>query len=129
VSFDFDHDAKMARLLSYQSKLPAAPFAAENWSLKEAAAERDWLVNAAARIKRCDVVLVLVGPHTHRAQGVLKEVAVARKLGVRVVQVKSAGTMGKPVPDAGRLYLWTFENLSKLLASPRVVVRARRRAA
>lgn len=115
VSYDFDHDRQLAVLLQNQSKLPAAPFETANWSLKEAAPEAKWLLRAAERIRRCDVVLVLLGKHTHRAPGVRKEVAVARRLKKPIYQIKPRGTVASPVPNAGRVYLWTFENLKTLL--------------
>jgi MTH538 TIR-like domain (DUF1863) len=121
VSYDFDHDRQLALLLQNQSKLPAAPFETANWSLKEAAPEAKWLLSAVARIKRCDVVLVLLGKHTHRAPGVRKEVAVARRLKKPIYQIKPRGTVATPVPNAGRVYLWTFDNLKVLLRpKPRV---------
>jgi hypothetical protein len=122
VSYDFDHDRRLALLLRNQSKLPAAPFETADWSLREAAPEKDWVLKAAARINRADVVLVLLGKHTHRAPGVRKEVAIARRLGVPIFQIKQAGTVATPVRNAGPVRLWTFDNLRALL-------KPRRRAA
>ena len=120
MSFDYDHDAALARLIAGQAKLPDTPFHIENWSLKEAGPTLTWHIEAEQRIKRCDVVLVLVGRHTHRALGVRKEVAIANRLGVRVVQVNGyTGTRPTPVAGAGRLYAWTWPNLKILLAPPR----------
>ena len=86
-------------------------------SLKEAAPQRTWEAKAEAAIHRSDIVIVMVGPSTHRAPGVLKEVAMARKHGIPVVQVigyKDGNYTA--VPNAGRLYRWNWENLKKLLS-------------
>jgi hypothetical protein len=116
VSFDFDNDRVLKDFILGQAKLEDSPFEVIDHSLKEAAPERDWEKKARAAIHRADVVLVMVGPKTHKAHGVLKEVAMAREAGVKIVQIigyKSGEYT--PVPDAGRLYAWNWDNLKKLL--------------
>jgi hypothetical protein len=83
--------------------------------LKEAAPERDWEGKARRAIKRSEIILVMVGPSTYRASGVLKEVRMAREEGIPIVQVIGYrdGTY-TPVPNAGRLYRWNWENLKRL---------------
>lgn len=56
-------------------------------SFKEAVPERNWEAKAHAAIARSDIVLVMVGPKTHRASGVLKEVQMARDLERPIVQI------------------------------------------
>jgi hypothetical protein len=59
----------------------------------------------------------MVGPKTHRAPGVLKEVRMAREARIPIVQVIGYKDGDyTPVPDAGRLYRWNWDNLKKLLA-------------
>ena len=117
VSFDFDHDRRLKDFIIGQSRLPDSPFEIADHSLKEAAPERHWEDKANRAIRRAEIVLVMVGPHTHRASGVLKEVAMARRAGKRIVQIigykHGAYT---PVPGAGRLYAWNWENLKNILA-------------
>lgn len=121
VSFDFDNDSVLKDFLVGQSKNPDSPFEIEDWSMKEAAAEWDWEAKARARIRRSDAVVVMVGPNTYKARGVLKEVKIARELGIAIVQVIGYRDGNyTPVPDAGRLYLWNWENLTKLLAPVRI---------
>lgn len=116
VSFDFDNDKKLKEFIIGQSKLPSSPFSVIDHSLKEAAPEHNWKAKARTAIKRSDIVLVMVGPQTHRAPGVLAEVAMAREEGKRIVQVigyKDGNYTA--VPNAGRLYRWSWENMKKLL--------------
>ena len=68
------------------------------------------------RINRSDLVIVLVGPKTHRASGVLKEVSMARRLRKPIVQVIGyEGASPIPVRNAGRLIRWSWSNLRNIL--------------
>lgn len=117
VSFDFDNDKTLKKFLIGQSKLADSPFEIADWSLKEAAPEKDWAAKARAKIARVDLVIVMVGPKTYKAQGVLKEVKIARELDKKVIQIIGYKDGNHtPVPNAGRLYKWNWENLKKLLA-------------
>lgn len=117
VSFDFDNDKVLKDFIIGQSHLPDSPFSVQDHSLKEAAPERDWKEKARAAIKRSEMVIVMVGPKTYCAKGVLAEVGMAREERKSIVQVigYKEGDY-TPVPNAGRLYRWNWENLKKLLA-------------
>lgn len=116
VSFDFDSDKVLKDFIVGQSRLPDSPFDVIDTSLKEAAPMKTWEDKARIAIKRSDIVVVMVGPNTHRAPGVLKEVAMAREENIPIVQVIGYrdGTY-TPVTDAGRLYAWNWDNLKTLL--------------
>ena len=117
VSFDFDSDRALKEFIIGQSRLPDSPFDVTDHSLKEAAPQRDWQAKAEAAIGRSDLVLVIVGAETYRASGVLKEVAMARRNLTPIVQVIGyKGGNYTPVPNAGRLYRWNWDNLKKLLS-------------
>ncbi len=117
VSFDFDNDKTLKDFIIGQSKLPDSPFEVNDHSLKEAAPESGWEAKANAAIKRSDIVIVMVGPHTHRARGVLKEVQMARNADKHIVQIIGYRDGDyTPVQDAGRLYRWNWENLKSLLS-------------
>ena len=117
VSFDFDNDRVLKDFIIGQAKLPDSPFEVIDTSLKEAAPMKTWEDKARAAIKRSDIVIVMVGPSTSRASGVLKEVAMARQERVPIVQVIGYKD-GSPTPvaNAGTLYKWNWDNLKKLLA-------------
>ena len=117
ISFDFDNDRVLRDFMLGQARLPDSPFEVIDHSLKEAAPERNWEAKAGAAIGRSDVVIVMVGSATHRASGVLKEIAMARAAGVQVVQVIGYKDGDyTPVSNAGRLYAWNWPNLKKLLS-------------
>ncbi len=116
VSFDFDNDRQLKEFIIGQSKLPDSPFEVIDHSLKEAAPERNWEAKANAAIKRSDIVLVMVGPKTHLAHGVLKEVEMARNANKHIVQIIGYKDRDyTSVPGAGRIYRWSWDNLKSLL--------------
>ena len=117
VSFDFDNDKRLKDFIIGQSKLTDSPFDVVDHSLKEAAPEHNWEAKANAAIKRSDIVIVMVGPKTYNAHGVLKEVRMAQAANKHIVQVIGYKDGNyKPVQGAGRLYKWNWDNLKKLLA-------------
>lgn len=117
VSFDFDRDQRLKTFILAQAKNADSPFEIENWSLNEPAPEATWREKARQRIARCNVVLVMVGPQTYRAPGVLAEVAIANELGVAVRQVIGyKDSDPRPIPGAGRLYRWSWPVMKNLLA-------------
>ena len=115
VSFDFDNDQALKSLLIGQSRNRLTNFELADWSLKESEPLSRWEAEARARIKRSDIVLVLVGSATSRAPGVRKEVNMAREEVIPIVQVTQAGSGHTRVAEAGTLYNWTWENLEALL--------------
>lgn len=118
VSFDFDNDRVLKDFIIGQSKLSDSPFEVIDWSLKEAAPEKDWEDKARAKIKASDIVIVMVGPQTYKAQGVLKEVKMARDFQKKIVQIigYKEGNYTR-VEGAGMLYSWNWETLKNLLSA------------
>jgi hypothetical protein len=117
VSFDYDNDKIIKDFFIGQSKLDDSPFSIVDHSLKEAAPERSWESKALAAINRSQLVVVMVGANTYRASGVLKEISMARGAGVKIVQVIGYKDGDyTPVPNAGQLYRWNWENLKKLFS-------------
>jgi hypothetical protein len=126
VSFDFDHDRGLKDLLIGQTKNGRTPFGAVDYTLKEARPQATWESDALRKIRASGVFLVLLGPQTRRAPGVLKEVVMAQNVRVqrgqlgrsplRIAQLLPAnGTTAWSVPNAGRVYRWTYDNMVKIL--------------
>lgn len=116
VSFDYESDKALGRFIGGQAKHPDTPFEIIDWSMKEAAPERNWERKARERIKRSDMVLVVAGSKTRSASGVRKEVKIAREEGIPVAQIIGYKKKKCPrVPNAGRRYRWTYKNLRKLM--------------
>ena len=120
ISFDFDNDLDLKELIVGQEKLPDSPFEVVDTSLKEAAPTKTWEDKARAAVRRSDLVIVMLGTKTATASGVLKEVAIAREAGVPIAQIiGNKGTNPTPVPNAGRVYAWDWDNLAELFDSGR----------
>lgn len=117
VSFDFDNDKTLKDFIIGQARNSDSPFEVIDHSLKEAAPEKDWVDKARAAIARADIFIVMLGPKTKNAQGVLKEVKIANELNKTKFQIigYSDGSETWAVPNAGRVYRWNWENLKKLL--------------
>ncbi len=115
VSFDYDNDKTLKDFLIEQSRKPDSPFEVVDHSIK-VEVPRDWEAAAEKRIVKSKVVLVMVGPHTHTAQGVNKEVSLARKHEKKVVQIIGYNNSSPtPVKNAGVLYSWNWPNLKNIL--------------
>ncbi|GAI79061.1 unnamed protein product, partial [marine sediment metagenome] len=87
ISFDFDNDKVLKDFMVGQSQLEDSPFEIYDWSLKESAPEEDWEDEARKKIKRSDIVLVMVGEKTYKASGVLKEVKITRDEEIKIIQM------------------------------------------
>ena len=115
VSFDFDNDKILKEFIIGQSRLPDSPFEVADWSMKEEAPLRSWENEARNRVKRSNVIIIMVGPSTYRASGVLKEVRMAREANKPIHQIIGYRDANPtPVPNGGRLLRWNWDNLKKL---------------
>ncbi len=118
VSFDFDNDKELKEFIIGQAKNPDSPFEVADFSLKEAAPERDWLAKARRAITRSDVFIIMLGSKTRFASGVKKEVKIANDLNKKRFQIigRRHGTENWRVINGGRVYRWNWKNLKKLLS-------------
>jgi hypothetical protein len=117
IGFDYDNDRSLKDLLVGQAKNEDSPFEISDWSLKEAAPEKDWKEKAEEKIKRVDILCVIAGEKTHKASGVLKEIEIADNLngeGYDIKKFQLIGYSDKECPHvegAGRRIAWTWDNL------------------
>jgi len=78
VSFDYDHNEESRRLFVGQGKKDSpTPFTIGDWSSKDTLPQKTWEQTIETKIGRCNLLIVLVGPQTHSATGVKKEIAMA----------------------------------------------------
>ncbi len=117
VSFDFDNDRTLKEFIIGQANLTDSPFEVVDLSLKEAAPEKDWLDKARVAISRAEVFMIMLGPKTQNAPGVLKELKIANELKKTKFQIigYKDGSATWAVPDGGRTYSWNWDNLKMLL--------------
>ena len=79
ISFDFDHNEKQKLYFIGQSKNSRTPFSVQDWSAKSAMPQSQWEQIVEDKIKRCNMVIVLVGRNMSSAIGVRKEVEMAAR--------------------------------------------------
>lgn len=117
ISFDFDNDREIRDLMIAQGKLQATPWEISDYSLKEAAPQKDWQAKAHRAIARSDVFIIMLGRRTRVASGVLKEVAMANELGKTRFQIigRKGGGVEWAVQGGGRTYAWKWETIGKLI--------------
>ena len=116
ISFDFDNDQFLRDSLVGQCKNNGTPFDMEDWSVKEPWDQSEWKKMCLSKIKRCDLVIVMVGEKTYDCSGVKAEIAMAKEAGVPVVGIQGYAEKNCPQPDGLEgYYKWTWENIQKLV--------------
>lgn len=115
ISFDFDNDQFLRDALVGQSKLSDSPFEIEDWSVKKPWDERTWKEQCLAKIRRTDLVIVMVGTETKQCSGVIAEIQMAREAGVPVVGIEGYKNKVCSCPNGlDSYYTWTWENIKTI---------------
>lgn len=104
VSFEFDKDKDLQNSF-YQQAKEKTTHRIRDCSLHESYPDEAWKNKARNAIRRCDVVVVLIGPDTHNSPGVIVETDIARSLNKPIIQVRPQGRpyngltrLGQPIP-------------------------------
>ena len=85
-AFEFEKDAPRRRAFLHQASSHSM-YEIDDLSLSAAVHDASWQREARKRISSVGVVIVLLGPDTHNAPGVLDELSLAGQLGRPVVQL------------------------------------------
>ena len=116
ISFDFDNDEFLRTSLIGQCKNNGTPFDMEDWSVKEPWNQNEWKEKCLSKIKRCDLVIVMVGEKTSTCSGVKAEIAMSKEAHVPVVGIKGYPTKTCPRPAGlDGYYKWTWPNVKSLV--------------
>ncbi len=116
VSFDFDNDEFLRTSLIGQAKNEGSPFDMEDWSVKQPWNQSVWKERCLTKIKKCDLVLVMVGEKTSTCSGVKAEIDMANEAGKPVYGIQ--GYKDKTCPRPAGLngyYVWTWQNVKDLV--------------
>lgn len=116
ISFDFDHNEGQKKYFIGQAINSKTPFNIEDWSSKEALPEKKWEELLDAKIKKCNMLIVLVGRRMSTATGVAKEIAFAKKhdvpiFGVYVDDANESSTLPSGL-QRNRTIAWTWEKIA-----------------
>ena len=120
ISFDFDNDQFLRDSLIGQCKNEGTPFDMEDWSVKEPWNQDEWKERCLTKIKRCDLVIVMVGEKTANCSGVKAEIKMAKEAKVLVVGLRGYPNKECPRPEGLEgYYKWTWDNVKSLVAGNR----------
>ncbi len=116
VSFDYDHDDDLRKMLLGQAKNASTPFRFEDWSIKHDT--KGWREDARRRIRRSQVVVVICGHYTDNATGVAAEIEIAReeKVPFWLLQGRKEGTCRKPAGTSwlDPMHSWTWTGIESM---------------
>ena len=122
ISFDIDHDEGTKTMLAGQAKLPDSPFDFNDASVTEHLTG-DWKEKVRRRMDNVDVVIVLCGEHTNKANGVAAELMIALEKDKEYFLLKAYAnkTCAKPTSakSSDKVYDWTWPNLKTLVGGGR----------
>ncbi|PHE86321.1 hypothetical protein COF80_12730 [Bacillus toyonensis] len=117
ISFDFDHNDTEKKLFVGQSKNSKTSFSIQDWSAKSSMPQDKWEAIVEEKIKKTNMVIVLVGRFMASATGVKKEIKMANDNNVPVfgVYVDDANTSSNlPVGLArSRVVKWNWEKIAE----------------
>ena len=114
VSFEFDKDQELQNNF-YQQAETLSPHRIVDCSLHQTYPTREWKSKARKAIRRCDVVIILIGEATHNAPGVKEEIKIARSLGKPVIQIRPKGRPQTGVPGVKKPIPWKWKRINAAL--------------
>lgn len=116
ISFDFDNDEFLRTSLIWQSRNEWTPFDMEDWSVKVPWNQNEWKEKCLTKIRRCDLVIVMVWEKTHTCHGVKAEIKMAKEAWVPVVWIVWYSNKSCPEPAWLEWYYnWTWDNIKALV--------------
>lgn len=115
ISFDFDHNDTEKTLFVGQSKNSKTPFSIQDWSAKSSMPQSQWEEIVEGKIKKCNMVIVLVGKYMASATGVKKEIKMAKDNNVPIFGVYVGGAdSNSNLPDElarSRVVKWEWDKI------------------
>lgn len=116
ISFDFDHNEEEKKLFIGQTKNSRTPFNVEDWSSKSSLPQSEWEEIIQEKIKKCHLMIVLVGKYMASASGVKKEISFAKSNEVPVFGIYVGGAdKNSTLPDGlqrNRTIAWEWEAIA-----------------
>ena len=114
VSFEFDKDKELKKQFYLQAK-ERTQHRVHNSSLNESYPDEGWKKKAREAIRECDVVVVLIGPDTHNAEGVIVETDMARSMNKPVIQIRPQGRPYSGLTRLGEPITWRWRAINEKL--------------
>ena len=116
ISFDYDNNNDQKVLFAGQAKHSKTPFNIEDWSSKSHLPQHQWEELIEAKVKKCNMVIVLVGKNMASATGVNKEIKFAKNNNVPIFGVYVAGaSIVSTLPiglEQSRVIVWEWNEIA-----------------
>lgn len=116
ISFDFDHNETEKNLFAGQAKNSRTPFSVQDWSAKSSMPQNEWEEIVEGKIKKCNMVIVLVGKYMASSTGVKIEIKMASNNNVPVFGVYVDGANSSSnLPDGlarSRVISWDWGKIA-----------------
>jgi len=110
-------DKNYRDLLNGQAKHPDSPFEIADWSVQEPFDEK-WKTQCRERIKKTQVMIILISKTTHKAEGACWEVATAKEEGIPVFGVyidkEDKGQIPKEL-SGNDVIEWTWDGINNMI--------------
>ena len=117
LSFDVDRDRQLRDFFIGQGRHADSTWYVREWSEPYDDGNRMWITSTTGHIQAAEAIVVILSPTTFRAKGVMKEVAIGRALGKRIIQIiPRAGGNPHPIPAAGRVVRWEWQAVKTAIA-------------
>ncbi len=115
ISFAYDNDHTVNTLLAHKAQFPASHIEVSDSSYQKGLPEKEWEKQAETKIKKSDIVVIIAGPKSLKASGIKKEISIAEKHNIEIVQLKPQETKSTTIPSDGVLSNWTWDTLKNIL--------------
>lgn len=119
ISFDFDNNAGEKMYFAGQAKNSRTPFNIEDWSSKEHLPQKQWEDLIESKVKKCNLLIVLVGKKTYSAEGVVLEIEFATKHNIPVFGVYVDGADSTTSLPNGltrsRVVAWKWDKIADMI--------------
>lgn len=119
ISFDFDNNKTEKDLFAGQAKNYRTPINIEDWSSKTALPQKQWEALIENKVKKCNMLIVLVGKKSYTATGVKKEISFASNHEVPIFGVYVDGASSSTTLPTGlkrdRTIKWTWDGISDFI--------------
>ena len=116
ISFDYDHNKTNKELFIGQCTNSRTPFSVADWSAKEAMPQSEWKNLVEAKMKKTNMVIILVGRFMATATGVEREIKMAKENNIPYfgIYVDGAGfTSNLPAGLARNQVIgWTWDKIA-----------------
>lgn len=117
ISFDYDHNETEKRLFVGQNKNSKTPFSIQDWSAKSSMPQSKWEEIVEEKIKKTNMLIVLVGKYMASATGVKKEIKMAKDNNVPMFGVYVGGAdSNSNLPEGlarSRVVKWDWDKIAE----------------